>query len=331
MTNKPDKRYLSKPGKAFRGGKGTHEGRRTAVHQRGLLGLLLAIGITAGATGCVTISPITATGDFPVANRANLANSPTFQRMIARDQDRGRIIIGVKDDQPGLGYYDEATKTYTGFDVEIAELIAAKLGFTRDELQFVPVESASRETALQNSSVDLVVASYSYTAQRAQLVGFAGPYLETPEALMVRSDEAKITSMGSLNNGNQVCSTSGSNSYDQISSLSSAQPVSRNTFSECVSALKQHSLDGVFTDQAVLAGYVTQDPQHLKLLDVPNSGKPQLYGVGLQFGDDSLRERIDEILKAAEKDGTWQAIFNATLAPSGIKPVTPTDGTWSTP
>jgi len=305
--------------------------RRDLRGSRGLLRVLLTIGIAASATGCVTISPITAAGDFPVASRVNLANSPTFQRMISRDQDRGRIIIGVKDDQPGLGYYDGTTKTYTGFDVEIAELIAAKLGFTRDELQFVPVESANRETALQNNSVDLVVASYSYTAQRAQVVDFAGPYFETPEALLVRSDETKITGMGSLNTDNQVCSTSGSNSYLQISSLSSAQPVSRNTFSECVSALKQHSLDGVFTDQAVLAGYAAQDPQHLKVLDVPNSGKPQLYGVGLQFGDDTLKERIDEILKAAETDGTWQAIFNATLAPSGIKPVTPADGVWSTP
>ena len=300
------------------------------MRRRGLPGLLLAIGMTAGATGCVTISPITANGDFPVATRVDLANSPTFQRMISRDQDRGRIIIGVKDDQPGLGYYDEATKTYTGFDVELAELIAAKLGFTRDELQFVPVESANRETALQNNSVDLVVASYSYTTQRAQVVDFAGPYFETPEALLVRSDETTITSMRSLTSTNQVCSTSGSNSYLQISSLSSAQPVSRNTFSECVSALTQHSLDGVFTDQAVLAGYAAQDPQHLKVIAVPNAGKPQLYGVGLQFGDDTLRERIDEILKAAEKDGTWQAIFNATLAPSGIKPVTPPDGAWST-
>jgi glutamate transport system substrate-binding protein len=295
-----------------------------------LLGLFIAMGITAGATGCVTISPIAATGDFPVASGVKLNNSPTFLRMIARDQDRGRIVIGVKDDQPGLGYYDETTKTYTGFDVEIGELIAAKLGFSRSQLQFVPVESANREIALQNNSVDLVVASYSYTAKRAQIVDFAGPYFETPEGLLVRSDETNIKSMDSLSGANQVCSTSGSNSYLQISSLTSAQPVSRNTFSECVNALQQHALDGVFTDLAVLAGYAAQDPQHLKLVEVPNAGKPQLYGIGLQLGDDTLRDKIDEILKTAEKDGTWQAIFNATLAPSGIKAVTPPDGVWTT-
>ena len=301
------------------------------MRRRGLLGLFIALGVTAGTAGCVTISPVAATGDFPVATGVKLNSSPTFLRMIARDQDRGRIVIGVKDDQPGLGYYDENTKAYTGFDVEIAELIAARLGFGRSQVQFVPIESANRETALQNNSVDLVVASYSYTAKRAQVVDFAGPYFQTPEGLLVRSDEPNVKTMDSLTGGNQVCSTSGSSSYAVISSLTSAQPVSRNTFSECVSALRQHSVDGVFTDLAVLAGYAAQDPQHLRLLEVPNAGKPQLYGIGLQLGDDTLRDKIDEILKTAEQDGTWQAIFNATLAPSGIKPVTPPDGVWTTP
>lgn len=281
-------------------------------------------------TSCVTISPIAATGDFPVAAGFKLENSPTFLRMAARDQGKGQIIIGVKDDQPGLGYYDEKTKTYTGFDIEIAELVAAGLGFDRSQIQFVPVESANRESALENDSVDLVVASYSYTQDRAQLVSFAGPYFETIEGLLVRSDEPSGTSMSSLSSSSGVCSTSGSNSYNQISTLTSALPVSRGTFSECVSALKQHQVDGVYTDLAVLAGYAAQDPQDLRLIPIPGASMPQLYGIGLPYGDDLLRKKIDNILVAAERDGTWQAIFNATLAPSGIKAITPPDGIWTT-
>ena len=299
------------------------------MRRRGLLGLLLAIGVTAGTmSGCVTISPIAATGDFPVSAGVKLDNSPTFQRMAARDQGKGRIVIGVKDDQPGLGYYDENSKNYTGFDVEIAELVAAGLGFSRSRIQFVPVTSANRENALQNGSVDLVVASYSYTPARAQIVSFAGPYFQTIEGLLVRSDET-VTSMDSLTAANSVCSTSGSTSFNPLRSLTSAQPVSRNTFSECVSALKQHGVDGVYTDLAVLAGYAAQDPTQLRLISVPQAAQPQLYGIGLPFGDDLLRRKIDSILVAAEKDGTWQAIFNATLAPSGIQPIAPLDGVWT--
>jgi glutamate transport system substrate-binding protein len=300
------------------------------VRRRGLPAFLLAAGIIAGTTGCVTISPIAATGDFPVAASVRLANSPTFQRMTQRDQGKGRIIIGVKDDQPGLGYYDQAGKTYTGFDVEIGELIAAELGFSRDQVQFVPVESASRETALENNSVDIVVASYSYTKRRSQSVEFAGPYFQTIEGLLVRTDESNVTSMDALTGSQQVCSTSGSTTYSQISNLTSAQPVARSSFSECVNALQQHSVDGVYTDLAVLAGYAAEDPQHLKLIEVPKAGDPQLYGIGLQLGDDALRDKINQILQGAEKDGTWRAIFNAALAPSGIQPITPPIGTWPT-
>ncbi len=299
------------------------------MRRRGLLGLLLAIGLTAGTTaGCVTISPIAATGDFPVAAGVRLDDSSTFQRMAARDQGKGRIVIGVKNDQPGLGYYDENSKTYTGFDIQIAELVAAGLGFSRSQIQFVPVTTANRENALQNGSVDLVVASYSYTPDRAQVVSFAGPYFETIDGLLVRSDE-QMTSLGSLTASDSVCSTSGSTSINPIKSLSSAHTVSRSTFSECVSALKQHSVDGVFTDLAVLAGYAAQDPQHLRLIAIPQAAAPQLYGIGLPLGDDLLRRKIDSILVAAEKDGTWQAIFNATLAPSGIQPIAPPDGVWT--
>ena len=291
--------------------------------------MLLAMGVTVGTTsGCVTISPIAATGDFPVAAGVRLDNSPTFQRIMARDQGKGRIVIGVKDDQPGLGYYDENSKAYTGFDVEIAELIAAGLGFSRSQIQFVPVTSANRENALQDGSVDLVVASYSYTSTRAQIVSFAGPYFETVEGLLVRADE-NVTSMDALTASDKVCSTSGSTTFNPLKSLTAAQPVARNSYSECVSALKQHGVDGVYTDLAVLAGYALQDPQHLRLIAVPNAAPPQLYGIGLPFGDDLLRRKIDSILVDAEKDGTWQAIFNATLAPSGIQPIAPPDGVWT--
>lgn len=300
------------------------------MRRRGLLGLFIATGVVASTAGCVTISPIAASGDFPVAAGVKLDNSPTFLRMSSRDQGKGRIVIGVKDDQPGLGYYDEKTGTYTGFDIEIADLVAAGLGFDRSQVQFVPVETANRESALENGSVDLVVASYSYTQERAQVVSFAGPYFETIEGLLVRSDESSVTSMNSLTSSDAVCSTSGSNSYDQISTLTNAQRVSRNSFSECVNTLKQRQVDGVYTDLAVLAGYAAEDPQDLRLIEVPSAAAPQLYGIGLPYGDELLRKKIDNILVAAEHDGTWQAIFNATLAPSGIKAITPPDGVWTT-
>src|SRR5690606_30028953 len=62
---------------------------------------------------------------FEVATDVDLEGSPTFDEMT----ERGSVKIGVKEDQPGLGYLDAATGERTGFDIEISKWIAASLGF----------------------------------------------------------------------------------------------------------------------------------------------------------------------------------------------------------
>jgi len=307
-------------------GQDRREGR-IGVRRRGVWGIIAALTVAASASGCVTISPLAATGDFPVAAGVQLSSS-TFDRMMQRDQGKGQIIIGVKNDQPGLGYYDPTTHQYTGFDIEVAELIAAGLGFTRSQIQFVPIQSINRENAIQNQSVDLVVASYSYTSVRAQSVSFAGPYFETGEALLVRDNEPNVTGFSSFTSSNRICSVTNSSPLGALPHLTSAVAVARTAYSECVSALTSHSVDAVYTDLAVLAGYAAQDPTHLKIIATTGDAQPQYYGIGLPLADAALKAKINDILATAERNGTWQAIFNATLAPSGIKATAPKIGTF---
>jgi glutamate transport system substrate-binding protein len=295
------------------------------VRRRGISRIITALAVAAVTSGCVTISPLAATGDFPVASGVQLS-STTYQRMMQRNGGKGQIIIGVKNDQPGLGYYDPTSHSYTGFDIEIAELIAAGLGFNRNQTQFVPIQSINRENAIQNQSVDLVIASYSYTAQRALSVNFAGPYFETGEALMVRNDEPNVTGFSSFNASNRICSVVNSAPLTLLPHLTSAVAVERTSYSECVADLDNHSVDAVYTDLAVLAGYAALDPTHLKIVPTTGDAQPQYYGIGLPLGDSALKAKINDILATAERNGTWQAIFNATLAPSGIKASAPPIG-----
>lgn len=280
-----------------------------------------AIALAAG--GCVTVSPIANTGDFPVASGVTVAGSQTFSAMTAQK----KIVIGVKNDQPGIGYYDPQTKTYSGFDIEIAELVAAGLGFGLSEIQFIPIESIDRETALENGSVDMVVASYSYTTARSQEVSFAGPYFETNEGLLIRSNETSVTGLSSFSATNSVCSVAGSTPLLQLHTLTKATAIAQGSYSQCVDELLANKVDGVYTDLAIDAGFAAQDPGRLKVIPV-NSAQTQYYGIGVQLGENNLVDKINQILSAAEQDGTWKAIFNATLAPSGIQPVIPQVSQW---
>ena len=103
--------------------------------------------------------------------------------------DAGTINVGVKYDQPGLGFKDAASDIPTGFDVEIAKILVADLGIDPEDTSKVEVRSRRSPTTASPSSrtarVDLVLASYSITDERRAVVGQAGPYIVTGQQLLV--------------------------------------------------------------------------------------------------------------------------------------------------
>ncbi|HWK90864.1 MAG TPA: transporter substrate-binding domain-containing protein, partial [Luteimicrobium sp.] len=80
------------------------------------------------------------------------------------------IKIGIKFDQPGLGYQDGSE--YTGFDTDVARYVADKLGYSEDQIEWVEAPSANRETMLQTGQVDMIFATYSITDERKEQVAF---------------------------------------------------------------------------------------------------------------------------------------------------------------
>ena len=104
--------------------------------------------------------------------------------------DQGTINVGVKFDQPGLGFKGAADKVPSGFDVEMAKVLVAGLGIDpdSDKVKWIETVSDSREPFLQSNKVDLVLASYSITPERRQVVGQAGPYLTTGQQVLVKED-----------------------------------------------------------------------------------------------------------------------------------------------
>jgi ABC-type amino acid transport substrate-binding protein len=166
----------------------------------------------------------------------------------------GRLTIGIKFDQPKLGYQDG--NTYTGFDVDVATYIAGKLGFSPDQIDWVQAVSSQRETLLENHQVDMIVATYSITDSRKEKVQFAGPYFIAGQDLLIRSDETNITGPESLTGQMRLCSVTGSTPAQNIKDnyASDVQLIEYNTYSECVNALKNDKVDAVTTDDIILAG-----------------------------------------------------------------------------
>ena len=105
--------------------------------------------------------------------------------------ESGSVTLGTKFDQPGLGLR-EGDGSMTGLDVDVATYvvnhIAKDKGWEEPEIEWRETPSAQRETLIENGEVDLIAATYSINASRAEKVNFAGPYLIT--CLLYTSDAA---------------------------------------------------------------------------------------------------------------------------------------------
>ena len=276
-------------------------------------GLLVgALALTAcgreGSPGAESAGP-TQTAAAGVA----VEGSTTFAAM----QQRGKVIMGVRSDQPGLGFQDATTGQYSGFDIEIARLVAAKLGFGPDKLDYKVVPSAAREDTIERGEIDYMVGTYTINDNRKQRVSFAGPYYVAGQSLLVRSDDTAITSKDTLK-GKKVCSVTGSTPIQRVKDQQLTEPeniVEFQTYSQCVDQLLNNQVDVVTTDDAILKGFAAQQPDKLKVVGATFSTEP--YGIGLNKDDAALRNKINDILEAAAADGTWKQIYDATLGKSG--------------
>jgi glutamate transport system substrate-binding protein len=278
---------------------------------------------TAMLVGCASGTPDNPGGSgdegdaplYEVAENVDLEGSPTYDAMV----EAGGITIGVKEDQPGLGYLDPVTGDRTGFDVDIARWIAASLGFSEDEITFQSIPSANREQAIVNGDIDYYVGTYSITDSRKEQIDFAGPYFVTGQGLLVGTD-SDIASVDDLNADTIVCSVTGSTPIQNIRDNYPDVPTQEfATYSECVEGLLNDQVDAVTTDEAILIGYAAQDPDNLQVVGEPFS--EERYGVGLPLGDDALRTFINDLFE--NDPDTWQAIYDANLGDSGVEGTQP--------
>ncbi|MER6299710.1 glutamate ABC transporter substrate-binding protein [Kitasatospora sp. NPDC001539] len=254
---------------------------------------------------------------YQVQDASSITGSPTLDAARAR----GRLVVGAKEDQPYLGQKNPATGVYSGFDIEIAKMVGASLGFGPDRIQFKTIASANRETALQNGQVDYYVGTYTINDNRKKLVGFAGPYFIAGQSLLVRKNDDSIHGPQDLN-GKKVCSASGSTPYQRIQSqYPEAHLIGYDTYSACVDNLITNQVDAVTTDNAILLGYAAKVPDELKVVGPPFSTEP--YGIGTPKNDTVLRTALNDALAQHEQNGDWKKAFDATLGLSGEPAPTP--------
>ncbi len=255
------------------------------------IGMALAIAVVGSASA----------QDFPAGSKmAELAKA-------------GKIKVGIQTQYPLIGV--KTLSGYEGFDTDIARLLAAKLGIKKENIEFVPVTTPTREPFLEQQKVDMVIAAYSITPNRMKVIDFAGPYLPSPSGVMVKTgNPAGFKTMNDLV-GKKLCAPSGSN---QESYISQHFPEVRKTMvffdssAKCAQAVINGQADASTTEVAILAALSKQNEGQLQVL--PINYDISYYGVGLTKTEDKVFCKwINKTLAELHKDGSWAKAYDSTI------------------
>ena len=246
--------------------------------------------------------------------KVNPVSKPTFQAgtRMADILAAGKLTVGTKFDQPLFGLKGLSGNP-EGFDVEIAKIIAAKLGLSENQITFVESVSANREPFLQQKKVDMVVATYTINDKRDKIVDFAGPYFVAGQDILVAKGNPKNITGPEALKGKKTCSVSGSTPAATVQDkygLTTSELVLVDAYSKCRDALANGQVDAVTTDNVILSGYVSEAPDKFELLGKPFSQEP--YGIGIPEGQEPFCDFINKVLKDAVADGSYEKAFKAT-------------------
>jgi glutamate transport system substrate-binding protein len=159
----------------------------------------------------------------------------------------------------------------------------------------------------------MVVATYTINDKRDMVVDFAGPYFQAGQDILVAKGNPKgITGPEKLK-GNKTCSVSGSTPAETVMTkygLTTADLVLVDAYSKCRDALANGQIDAITTDNVILSGYVSADPEKFELIGKPFTEEP--YGVGVPEGQEDFCDFINETLAEAAEDGSYAEAFEKT-------------------
>jgi glutamate transport system substrate-binding protein len=226
-------------------------------------------------------------------------------------KQRGKLIRGGTDAGPLFSIKDPATGKVTGFDAGLAAMLAHYItGKPTDNTDLVITTVDTRETLIQNGTVDAVFATYTITPERAQKVAFAGPYYESGASIMVKADNTTIDSVDDLN-GKTVATEANSTAVLALQQFApQANPLLFQEDAQCVAAVQQGRAEAYVLDQAILISDASTNPA-VKVVGQPFTQEP--YGIGLTRDDPAAKAFVNDWLNKIYADGSWGKLWKATV------------------
>ncbi|MDR2796253.1 MAG: amino acid ABC transporter substrate-binding protein [Spirochaetaceae bacterium] len=235
---------------------------------------------------------LAAVSAFASAKKESSVNS------LERVKTAGELAIGIEGTYPPYTYHDAASNKLAGYDVEVAEAIAAKLGV---KPRFIESKWDSLVIGLDSGLWDVVINQVGITAARKEKYDFSVPYTYTHGVVIVRNNNDSIKSFDDLN-GKSSAQTITSN-WAQLAERYGAKIIGTDGFNESVQLVIDRRADATINDDVTFADYLKEHPETPTKI-VATSTDVTESAVILAKNQKELREAIDKALAELSADGT---------------------------
>lgn len=257
------------------------------------------------------------TADNGTANGAESAAEDTaaqekagkaVYRTLDEIKESGKIVIGVFSDKNPFGYVDE-NGDYQGYDVYFAERLAKDLGV---DLEFVSTEAANRVEYLETGKVDVILANFTVTEERAKSVDFALPYMKVALGV-VSPDDALITSPEELNGKTLIVAKGTTAETYFTENYPDVKLLKFDQYTEAYNALLDGRGDALSTDNTEVLAWALQNKGFS--VGITSLGDLDTIAPAVSKGNDTLKDWINEEIKSLADEQFFHADYEETLAP----------------
>ena len=262
-----------------------------------LLGLTLAI---TSLTGC---------GAKNAAQDTQAPNSTesVVYRTVDEIKESGTINIGVFSDKSPFGYVDENGE-YQGYDVYFGNRIGEDLGV---KINYVSTEAANRIEYLQTGKVDIILANFTVTEERAQEVDFALPYMNVALGV-VSPDSRVITDLSQIGAEDEVIVISGTTAETYLEkNYPNIKLQKYDAYAEAKTAFENGNGIAWANDNTEVIAFAIENPGYT--VGIPSLGSADTIAAAVTKGNETLLNWLNDEIVALGSENFFHADYEATL------------------
>ncbi|MFT4190431.1 MAG: ABC transporter substrate-binding protein [Comamonas sp.] len=228
----------------------------------------------------------------------------------------GVVRVAAFDANPPFGFVDAKSKKIVGLDVDYAHALAKKLGV---KLEIVPTNPANRIPLLASGKVDLVLANFTITEERAKVVNFSIPYFASGTQFIAK--KGTLTAPEQLS-GLRIGVDKGTTNEIQLrEQFPKATLVAYDDTPFAFTALRNGQVQAISQDGPKLIGLLANVPDRDKYEVPPFAISQDYIGVGIPKGEAGLTDFVNTTLRELEADGQAQKIYDTWFGPNSKTPL----------